>query len=100
MITINATLSAATTGTVPLRIVLTGLALDGGGVEMQHSEVTLGSAQDGSRLTGVIVALQGSDLRSNLHDAAGHSVALSVHLAIDPRSNAANGTASARTGTR
>jgi hypothetical protein len=91
-VTLDMTVSQAR-DPIRVRIALSGRALDGGGVVMDQSRVTLAHGFAGS-----VVSLQGTDLRSHLSDGSGTQITLIVHLTIDPSSNAVHGTAAAQLG--
>lgn len=65
-----------------LRVRLGGQALEGGGLQMQRSAVTLGPVGDPGRYQGRVEALQGSRLEALVGTPDGRAVRLSVDLAL------------------
>jgi sulfoxide reductase heme-binding subunit YedZ len=90
-ITVDCRLTGSEQGT--LRIVLTGLAADGG-VSLRHSDVTLDPTA-GPRWTGQVTALDGEQLAATLTDAAGAQLMLAVNLQVDPSTQAVTGAVTA-----
>lgn len=77
-----------------LRIRLEGEPLQGGGVQMTSSRVTvtLGTASNPGEYTGRITALQGTDVAATLRDTAGTAISLLARLQIDSAGGAVAGT--------
>lgn len=88
-VTIDGTLSGGATGI--LHVVLHGTAAANGGVVMESSDVTLGTATDGQQYQGRIGRLGGSNFSAVVRDAAGRSVDLDVSIAIDDGSRTFTG---------
>lgn len=73
-----------------LGIHLRGQALQGGGLQMTSSEVTLGPSSDPATYRGQVTALQGTDVAAKVTNARGASLNVIARLSIDQ----ANGTVS------
>jgi methionine sulfoxide reductase heme-binding subunit len=81
-----------------LHILIEGRPLQGGGVEMRASSVTLGSADDPHRYRGAITALSGTTIAATVRDVTGRTFAIVAALRIDPSSQTASGTVTATAG--
>jgi sulfoxide reductase heme-binding subunit YedZ len=81
--------------TLELRI--EGQPLNGGGVAMSASSVTIGPASDPTRYSGRVTALEGTSIGARVRGAPG-SLALVAQLQIDPRSGSVTGTLTSRPG--
>jgi hypothetical protein len=81
---------------VQLGIQLVGSPLNGGGLQMSSSSVTMGPRTAPDLYTGRIVGLQGSNLLARVRRSSGRTVALRVNLVIPRGSSALTGTAIAR----
>lgn len=92
-VNITGTLSGGASGA--LRVVLSGRAVDGGGVEMTSSQATLGPIAQPSQYQGQIKSLQGTSMEMQLKDASGNSVDLVLDLQING-DGSATGTVQAR----
>jgi hypothetical protein len=92
---VNITLSARAQRLSALDIHLFGAPLPGGGIQMQTSEVTLGTGADPTAYRGTVVALEGSNIAALVHDRRGRSLRLVAKLTIDPATGNATGTLSA-----
>ncbi|WP_246508584.1 ferric reductase-like transmembrane domain-containing protein [Actinocrinis puniceicyclus] len=94
------TISGSGTGSgaapVAFKVVLSGPALDDGGVQMTSSQVGFGPAADPGRYQGRIVSLQGGDLAAALTDRAGSALSLALHIRIN--GGAVTGTLTASSG--
>jgi Ferric reductase like transmembrane component len=75
-----------------LGIVLRGQPLDGGGLEMTASHVTLGPASDPSQYQGQVTSLEGSTIAAQVSDSAGSGLTLVARLQINPDAGTASGT--------
>lgn len=93
-ISIGASLSGGTTGIV--RVELDGLALDNGGVQMDHSVATLGTRAQPRLYQGAIVALDGTRMQARVRDSAGHAVLLAMRVTVNTGRGTVTGTMSAR----
>jgi methionine sulfoxide reductase heme-binding subunit len=80
-----------------LRIRIQGLPINGGGVQMNSSRVTLGPAGNPDKYSGHITALQGSDVAAGL-TGGGSALSLLARLQIDPGAGSVTGTVSAAPG--
>jgi len=77
-----------------LDVRLQGLPLDGGGIQVSRSQVTLGPPSDPNRYIGRLVSLQGTTLDARLRPVSGKSVTL--HALLDLGGSAGGGPVSAR----
>jgi len=75
-----------------LHIRLRGEPLEGGGVQMTSSGVTLGSKSNPEQYRGTITALQGTNVEAALRGASGSSITLTAQLQIDSESGIVAGT--------
>ena len=96
-VTIAALLAGPTRGRVHLTLV--GSVLAAGGVHLGRGDATLGTRTQPILFRGRIVSLKGTVLTANVRDSAGHSMTLSIHLAINPRRTNVTGSLSARVAT-
>ena len=71
---------------------LQGQAIQGGGVEMSSSSVTLGPASDPSRYTGRVTALADTNIQAVVTNAAGSSLQLLARLQVNTGPGSATGT--------
>ena len=78
-----------------LHILIKGRPINGGGVQMTASSVTLGSSTDPHMYRGAITALSGTTIAATVSDGAGHSFAIVAQLQINPSSQTATGTVTA-----
>jgi hypothetical protein len=67
-----------------LRVRLGGVAVPGGGVQMNRSAVTLGPPTSPNEFRGRIQSLRGSDLEALVGAADGRAVRLTVNLSLGP----------------
>lgn len=89
IVEVSTTVAGEPLNTLHIRIV--GQPLEGGGVQMTSSRVTLGSAGHPGEYRGAITALQGNDLAAQLRSSSGSVLRLLGQLQIDPASGAVNG---------
>jgi hypothetical protein len=75
-----------------LDIRIIGQALQGGGVQMTRSRVTLGSSANPTEYTGSITSLQGTDVTARLRNSSGSVVGLAAQLQLDPNGGSIGGT--------
>jgi sulfoxide reductase heme-binding subunit YedZ len=92
---VDITLSAGAQRLSALDIRLIGPPLPGGGIQMQTSEVTLGTGADPTAYRGKVVALNGSNIAALVRDSRGRSLRLVARLVLDPSTGNATGTLSA-----
>jgi Ferric reductase like transmembrane component len=90
IVEVSTTVAGEPLNTLHIRIV--GQPLEGGGVQMTSSRVTLGSASHSREYRGVITALQGTDLAAELRSSSGSVVRLLAQLQIDLASGTVSGT--------
>jgi Ferric reductase like transmembrane component len=80
-----------------LHIVMDGQPLDGGGVQMSSSSVSLGSASNPTRYRGSVVSLAGTHVHARVKDSSGARLGLIAELRIAPGSSSVTGTLIQRT---
>jgi hypothetical protein len=95
-ITIDGFLAKGTHGRV--RLILVGNVLTGGGVQMDRGLATFGTVARPTLYQGSVVTLDGTNVTAKVHNDAGNSVTLSLHLKVDPERTAITGSVSARAG--
>ncbi len=78
-----------------LAITLRGQALEGGGLQMTSSDVTLGPSSNPGQYRGAVTSLEGTNVAAQVTDAGGHRLALTAQLQINPDSGAVTGTVTA-----
>lgn len=78
-----------------LRIHLRGQPIDGGGIQMTSSTVTLGTQSDPTQYSGHVTSLQGTNVDATVKDSSGKQLKLVAQLQIDSTSGTASGTVSA-----
>jgi sulfoxide reductase heme-binding subunit YedZ len=91
------TLSGGATGV--LEIDLTGQPVDGGGVVLDTSQVTLGPSQQPGLYHGTVVALEGGRITIDLQSAGRPNLELTMTVQTDPSGTKLNGSLSAQTTT-
>lgn len=77
-----------------LAITLVGEALDGGGLQMTSSRVTLGPASDPRRYQGAVTSLEGTNLIAQVRDRNGHRLTVTARLTLGSGGGSASGTVS------
>jgi hypothetical protein len=78
-----------------LAIHLRGQPIEGGGIEMTSSDVTLGTASNPSEYRGRVTSLNGANIAAHVARSDGGTVRLIVQLDIDPNTGQASGTVQA-----
>jgi hypothetical protein len=78
--------------------VITGPALQGGGVQMTSSQVTFGPTSQPTLYSGDVTSLQGTDIRAAVTDSGGGAVSLDLNLTINGQSVSGTLTASSGSG--
>jgi Ferric reductase like transmembrane component len=78
-----------------LAVVLRGQPIEGGGIEMTASHVTLGPGSNPSQYQGQVTSLNGSTIAAAVADSGGHQLSLVARLQINPDSGTASGTVTA-----
>ena len=91
-VTVAGTLSAGATGT--LRVVIKGNALASGGVQMDTSSASLGTATSPALYRGVVTSLDGTNLDATVRNAAGTALRLHIQLTISANGTAVSGSVS------
>jgi len=81
-----------------LNIRIDGRPLDGGGVEMTSSTVTLGTASAPTQYAGHVTGLDGTNIQARVRSVHG-PLGLRARVQIDPSSDAVTGAVTARPGT-
>jgi hypothetical protein len=79
-----------------LQIVLEGIALRGGGVQMESSSAALGTSSTPSLYQGTVTALDGTNVEATLRNTAGNALHLRARLNIDATGNSVTGLVQAR----
>jgi sulfoxide reductase heme-binding subunit YedZ len=93
LVGVDINLSVASQRLSVLRIRLQGQPLDGGGIEMSSSDVTLGTGATEYR--GQVTALEGTNIQARVRDASGNGLTLVARLQINEETGAAAGSLSA-----
>jgi hypothetical protein len=75
-----------------LDIRIIGQSLDGGGVQMTQSRVTLGSSTDPTQYIGTITALQGTNMAARLRNSSGSVLRLAAQLQLGSNGESVGGT--------
>jgi sulfoxide reductase heme-binding subunit YedZ len=81
-----------------LHIRIRGAPINGGGVQMSSSRVTLGPSANPDQYSGRVTALQGAGIAASVSDAAGSSISVIAQLQISPGPGTATGTVTASPG--
>ncbi len=93
--TVDISLSLAGQQLSNLAIHLRGQGIQGGGIAMRSSEVTLGTGSNPGQYRGQVTSLQGTNIAARVSDSSGHTLNLVCQLNIDPNTGAVSGTVSA-----
>jgi hypothetical protein len=91
---VDISLSLAGQNLNTLAIHLQGQPLDGGGLEMTSSSVTLGPKSAPSQYRGQVTSLNGTDIAARVGDGNGNQLTVAAHLQISAGSGSAAGTVS------
>jgi Ferric reductase like transmembrane component len=94
----SVTIDGTGSSPVAFHVVITGPALQGGGVQMTSSQVTFGPTSQPTLYAGSVTALNGTDIRAAVTDASGASVSLDLNLTISGQSVSGTLTASSGSG--
>jgi sulfoxide reductase heme-binding subunit YedZ len=78
-----------------LHVLIEGQAINGGGVNMTSSAVTLGTASQPHLYRGRITALSGTNITAVVTNSAGQTIHLQIDLQLAPNGQSASGTLSA-----
>lgn len=78
-----------------MQIRISGQPIDGGGVQMTTSRVTLGPSSDPDQYAGHVTALQGTSVAASVADGASFGLSLVARLQIAPGPGTAVGTVTA-----
>jgi sulfoxide reductase heme-binding subunit YedZ len=95
---VNISLEVSKQSLSRLALQLQGQPIDGGGLQMTSSSVSLGTASNPSEYRGAVTSLEGTDIQAHVHDGAGHSLVLTIRLQLSEESGAASGTVTAQPG--
>jgi hypothetical protein len=79
-----------------LSVDLQGQPLQGGGIQMTSSTVTLGTSSDPGLYRGTVTSLEGTNIAASVRNPTGHTVHLALALQINPGTGTASGTLQAR----
>jgi Ferric reductase like transmembrane component len=93
-VTVAGTLSGGASGT--LRFVIEGNALAGGGVQMDRSSASLGTAASPALYQGAVTSLDGTGLDATVRNAAGTALRLYAQLTISASGTAVAGSVTGR----
>ncbi|MGZ4682179.1 MAG: ferric reductase-like transmembrane domain-containing protein [Acidimicrobiales bacterium] len=92
-VTIDGTLTGAASGS--LQVVLKGNAIDGGGVQMTSSTVTLSGTSPPTTYTGSVRSLKGGTIVAVVRSGSGTTITLTMDLRVDDAAGTASGTVTA-----
>jgi hypothetical protein len=95
-VTIDGTLTGGAQGS--LKVVLKGNAIDGGGVQMTSSTVTLTGSSPPVTYTGSVRSLRGGTIAAVVRSESGSTVTLTMDLRVDDAAGTATGTVTAAVG--
>jgi hypothetical protein len=90
VVELSMTANGQRVGLLDIRII--GQPLEGGGVQMTRSRVTLGSSADPARYSGRVTALQGTNVAALLRNSSGSLVRLVAQLQLDASGGSVSGT--------
>jgi sulfoxide reductase heme-binding subunit YedZ len=93
--TVDISLSLAGQPLGKLAIQLRGQAIQGGGIAMSSSVVTLGTQSSPGRYRGQVTSLRGTNVSARVTDPAGHNVSLACRLTLDQSTGAVSATVDA-----
>ena len=79
-----------------LDVTITGQPLEGGGVAMTQSSVSLGPRGEPNLYTGHVVGLNGSQIVASAQSSDGSAMRLAINVSIDQASGSVNGTVQAQ----
>ncbi len=79
-----------------LRIRIDGVPIDGGGVQMTSSGVSLGTSSDPRQYYGKVTGLQGTNIQATVRNGAGAGLSVLAQLQINPADGTAQGTVTAQ----
>ncbi|MGZ4715385.1 MAG: ferric reductase-like transmembrane domain-containing protein [Acidimicrobiales bacterium] len=92
-VTIDGTLTGAASGS--LQVVLKGNAIDGGGVQMTSSTVTLSGTSPPTTYAGSVRSLKGGTIVAVVRSGSGTTITLTMDLRVDDAAGTASGTVTA-----
>ncbi len=95
-VTIDGTLTGGAQGS--LKVVLKGNAIDGGGVQMTSSTVTLTGSSPPVTYTGSVRSLRGGTIAAVVRSESGSTMTLTMDLRVDDAAGTATGTVAAAVG--
>src|SRR5579884_505315 len=79
-----------------LAIHLRGQPLEGGGLAMTSSAVSLGTGSNSDAYRGAVTSLEGTNIAAQVRDPGGHVLNVLAQLQIDPSGGSASGTVTVR----
>ena len=85
---VDLALSVANQRLSAFHIHLQGQPLDGGGIEMTSSEVTLGPGSNPTEYRGKVTGLEGTNVEARIRDSRGDALTLVARLQIDQENGA------------
>jgi DMSO/TMAO reductase YedYZ heme-binding membrane subunit len=96
LVNVNIDLNVSGQSLSKLAVHLQGQPIQGGGIQMSASSVTLGPASNPTLYRGTVTALEGTNISAVVRDPQGHTLNLAMGLQIDSNTGSASGTLSAR----
>jgi len=93
---VNISLSLAGQRLNTLAIHLQGQPIDGGGIQMTSSSVTLGPQSNPAQFRGQVTSLEGTNIVAQLSDGSGKRLSVVATLQLSPDGGSASGTVSAK----
>jgi hypothetical protein len=95
---VNISLGVSGQSLSKLSVDLQGEPIEGGGLQMTSSSVTLGTVSSPSVYRGSVTSLDGTNIQAHVQDPAGHRLTLTIQLQLSGESAAASGTVTAKPG--
>lgn len=95
-VAVNISLSLSGERLNTLAIHLRGQPIDGGGIQMNSSAVTLGPRSNPAQYRGQVTSLDGTNIVAQLSDGSGKQMSVVARLQLSPDGGSASGTVSAK----
>lgn len=95
LVAVNIALNVSGQSLSRLAVDLHGQPIEGGGIQMTSSSVSLGPSSDPTLYQGTVTRLEGTDINASLRDGHGHTLTLAIALQIDPSTGSASGNVTA-----
>jgi ferric reductase like protein len=93
---VNITMTVSGQSLSRLAVDLHGQPIEGGGLQMTSSSVSLGPSANPTLYQGTVTRLAGTDISAILRDRHGHALTLAMALQIDPSTGSVSGNVVAR----